>query len=97
MRVGKSALPASSELAGAKTRLIREAMATYFQILIQEVVKKWAGIVIGAGIRCGGGAGIRRCGGDRELRSLQPPPGTRDRPRSSEIFNFLSNAKTAIY
>jgi hypothetical protein len=36
-------------------------------------------------------------GGVRELRSLQPPPGTRDHTRSSEIFNFLSNAKTAIY
>jgi hypothetical protein len=89
MRVGKSALPASNELAGAKTRLIREAMETYFQTLIQDLVKKWAGNVIGAWIRCGGGV----C----ELRSLQPPPGTRDLPRSSEIFNFPSNAKTAIY
>jgi len=36
-------------------------METYFQTLVQELVKKGAGIVIGAG--------NRRCGGVRELRS----------------------------
>jgi hypothetical protein len=29
-------------------------------------------------------------GGVRELRSLQPPPGTRDQTRSSEIFRRLT-------
>jgi selenocysteine lyase/cysteine desulfurase len=46
MRVGNSALPASNDLAGAKTRLIRGVMETYFQNLVQEVVKKWTGITL---------------------------------------------------
>jgi hypothetical protein len=45
MRVGNSARPASRELAGAKRFFIGEGMHQYFQMLVQEVVKKWKGFV----------------------------------------------------